>query len=218
MAWSNHTKRKFGRDLIIELPETVTQKVDVVKFSEHCAHFEDESFEEFSVVIFATGYDFKFPFLSADCGLSVDQKHVQPLYKHCINIHRPSMAIIGLPFFGIGVPMYDLQVRFTLKFMSGQKSLPTTEFMLEETHQDEADRKAKGFPKKNAHYLGLEKHAKYYEDLASTADVKRLNPVIAKIFDKTVANLFDNFNTYRSINFNVLDDENFEEIFEPFDL
>lgn len=216
VAWSNHTKRTFGRDLNIDLPETVEQKVDVIKFSDNSAYFEDGSFDEFSVVIYATGYDYKFPFLSIDCGLSLDNKHVQPLYKHCINIDRPSMAIIGLPYFAIGVPLYDLQVRFALRFMSNEKKLPTKELMLQETLKDEEERKSKGFSKKKSHFLGLEKHAKYYDDLASTADVEAVEPVISKIFNKTVANLFDNFKTYRFFNFKVLDHESFEENFEPF--
>jgi dimethylaniline monooxygenase (N-oxide forming) len=199
--------------LKIKLPVSVEQKSDVIKFSENVVLFEDGSFEEFTVVVYCTGYDFKFPFLSTDCGLSLDEKQVSPLFRHCINIHFQSMAIIGLPFFGVGIPMFDLQVRFALKFMSGKKKLPSKEIMLIETEQDQKDRKSKGFPKKKAHYLGLEKHAKYYADLAELAEIESMKPVISRIFDKTVTNLFENFNTYRFYNFKIVDDENFEEIF-----
>lgn len=213
VAWSNHVAKTFGRELKIKLPENVEQKVDVIKFSENGAHFEDGSFEEFTVVIYATGYDFKFPFISTDCGLSLNEKHVKPLFKHCINIHRPSMAVIGLPYFAVGVPMLDLQVRFALKFMSGEKKLPSKENMMSETKQDEDDRKSQDFPKKKSHFLGLKSHANYYKDLAATAEIEAIKPVIPKIFDKTVANLFENFNTYRFYNFTIVDDESFEEKF-----
>lgn len=197
----------------IELPENVEQKLDVVRFSENHAYFENGSFESFSYVIYATGYDFKFPFLSVDCGLSVDQKHVTPLFKHCININRPSMAIVGLPFFGVGVPMYDLQVKFCLKFMSSEGLLLTKIAMLKDTEIDEEDRKSRNLPKKKSHFLGVDRHAEYYKDLAETADIQGMKPVIPKIFNKTVARIFENFNTYRSYNYKIVDDENFEEEF-----
>lgn len=56
------------------------------------------------------GYKYTFPFMSIDCGLTVDDNYVQPLYKHCININRPTMAIIGLPYYVCASQMFDLQV------------------------------------------------------------------------------------------------------------
>jgi hypothetical protein len=197
--------------LTIKLPDNAQIKVDVVKFVENGAVFEDGSFEEFSTVVYATGYDFKFPFLSIDCGLSVDSKHVKPLFKHCININQPTMAIIALPFFSVGVPLFDLQVRFALKFMTGAKKLPTKAEMLHDMQDDEEQRKSEGFPKKKSHFLGLERHSKFYEDLAAIAEIQPMKPVIAKMFNKTVANIFADFNSYRQVDFKIVDDENFEE-------
>jgi dimethylaniline monooxygenase (N-oxide forming) len=211
VTWSNHAKKTYGRDLSIKLPENANMKVDVAKFVENGAVFEDGSFEEFSVVVYSTGYDFRFPFLSVDCGLSVDTKHVKPLFKHCININQPTMAIIALPFFAVGVPLYDLQVRFALKFMSGTKNLPSKAEMLQDMQEDEDQRKSEGFPKKKSHFLGLERHSKYYEDLAASAEIQPMKPVIPKIFNKTVANIFADFNSYRQVDFKIVDDENFEE-------
>lgn len=57
-----------------------------------------------------TGYIFSFPFLSVDCGLSLEDKFlVTPLYKHLININYPTMAIVGLQICAYSY-MYDLQV------------------------------------------------------------------------------------------------------------
>lgn len=204
--------KTFGRNLNIKLSENTFEKVDVKKFSETGAYFDDGSYEDFSVVIYATGYDFQFPFLSVDCGISAVGKHVFPLYKHCVNINRPSMMIVGLPFFAVGFPLFDLQLRFILKIWSGGKNLPTKEEMLKETLQDEEERRSKGLKSKKMHFLGPERHAKYYSDLAEAAEIEPLKPVIAKIFDKTVENLFKNFNTYRFKDFKLVDGENFEEI------
>ena len=210
-AWSNHTRKSFGRSLGLELPANTEERADVTKFSNNGAYFEDGSYEEFTVVIYATGYDFRFPFLSVDCGVSVDRKHVYPLYKHCININRPSMFFIGLPFFAVGFPLFDIQVRFALQFLNGKKEHSSRDKMLEETHQDQKEREEKGLPKKKMHFLGLERHTEYYQDLASTAEIEGMKPVISKIFNRVIENVFKNFNTYRLKSYKIIDDENFEE-------
>ena len=52
---------------------------------------------EAEAVILATGYHYNFPFLTPECGVSVENRVVQPLYKHLISIASPSLAFIGLP-------------------------------------------------------------------------------------------------------------------------
>lgn len=91
---SHHLKEAPRTDFM----QCVTQKPDVKRFTETGAIFKDDSVEEFSHVIYCTGYQYSFPFLSCDCGIYVHNNHVQPLFKHCINIKYPTMAIIGLPF------------------------------------------------------------------------------------------------------------------------
>lgn len=65
---------------------------------------------QFNSFMYIIGYKFSFPFLSVDCGLCVkDNYFVEPLYKHLININRPTMAIVGLQICAYTF-MYDLQV------------------------------------------------------------------------------------------------------------
>ena len=52
---------------------------------------------EAEAVILATGYHYNFPFLTPECGVSVENRVVQPLYKHLISIANPSLSFIGLP-------------------------------------------------------------------------------------------------------------------------
>ena len=67
---------------------------------------------EAEAVILATGYHYNFPFLAPECGvkvenflifdcfnilLKVENRVVQPLYKHLISIANPSLAFVGLP-------------------------------------------------------------------------------------------------------------------------
>lgn len=53
-----------------------------------------------------SGYHFKYPFLSSDCGIYVDNEFVQPLYKHIINAEHPTMAFLGITY----IHDHDLQV------------------------------------------------------------------------------------------------------------
>lgn len=208
VVWSHHMAESFGRKVTITLPPTAVEKSDVMKFTGNGAQFSDGSFEEFSTVIYATGYDYKFPFLSIDCGLSCNEKFVQPLYKHCININRPSLAIIGIPYFATAMPLFDLQARFCLTFMTHKKQLPSVEEMLRDTEQDMMERRTR-LKRHKLHFLGLEHHEKYYADLSKTAEIEPLKPVLGKIFNQSFGNFFDNFDSFRSFNFKIIDDESF---------
>lgn len=127
---SHHAKD----DITTKFPRTVVQKPDVRCVTENYVEFIDGTKETFSVIFYCTGkkptkyfkiqlilkqkknnlillgYRYTFPFLSADCGISVDENYVQPLYKHCMNINNPTMAFIGLPFYVCASQMFDLQV------------------------------------------------------------------------------------------------------------
>ena len=89
---------------------------------------------EAEAVILATGYHYNFPFLTPECGVSVENRVVQPLYKHLISIANPSLSFIGLPvqvlirlnhfknyktiaFQICPFPQFDLQVSAALKYM-----------------------------------------------------------------------------------------------------
>ena len=211
LVWSNHLFETFGQKLNLTLNESTTEKPDVKQLTETGAEFVDGSFEEVSTIIYATGYDLKFPFLSIDCGLLCDDGYVQPLYKHCLSINHPTLAIIGLPVFALGMPMYDLQIRFCLTFMTQRKSLPTREEMLSDT-EIEMEERWKKIPKHKgkSHYMGMEKHAQYYAELARTAEIEAIKPVVIKIFNYTVNQIFESYDGFRKLNFKVKDDETFE--------
>lgn len=57
------------------------------------------------------GYKYKYPFLSPECGVRVEDNHVQPLFKHFLNIEHPTMYFIGIPTNTTGFCMFDLQVK-----------------------------------------------------------------------------------------------------------
>lgn len=209
LIWSNHMIQTFGRKINISLSENCVEKPNVKRFTENGAEFVDGTFEEVSTILYATGYDFKFPFLSVDCGIQCNEKYIGPLYKHCININRPSMGFIAIPFFAIGFRMFDLQVRFCLTFMTKRKELPTREEMLNDT-EAEMEERFKTLPKSKAHLLGPHRHGAYYDDLARTAGIERIEPVVTKLYNHTVGEIFANYDNFRNIKYKIIDEENFE--------
>lgn len=54
------------------------------------------------------------PFITDECGLSIDDNYVIPLYKHCINAVHPTMAVIGYVFTSAITQMIDIQVRLVI--------------------------------------------------------------------------------------------------------
>ncbi|XP_054739789.1 senecionine N-oxygenase-like isoform X1 [Anastrepha obliqua] len=190
----------------------VTQKPIVQHFTASGAVFSDGSAHDFSVVIYCTGFIYSAPFLSADCGLYVDENAVYPLYKHCININHPTMAFIGLQIY-IFSGLSDLQVRFALEYFSGRKTLPSREEMLTEIDAELAQRKANGERKwltHEIHNLKLNNvNYDYYKDLAETADIAPIKPVIFKVMENTFNKYLYELDTFRETVYEFVDNENF---------
>lgn len=112
MTWSR-------RSTVIDMPyKNVTYKPEVKRFTKTGAEFVDGTDESFTVIFYATGYNFDYPFLANDSGITVDNNFVQPLYKHIINIEHPTLVFIGiasglLPTF----PTVELQVNFEFSIL-----------------------------------------------------------------------------------------------------
>ncbi|KAL5288528.1 hypothetical protein ACFFRR_009010 [Megaselia abdita] len=190
----------------------VIQKPDCVRIRNgNYVEFVDGSEEYVSVILFCTGYEHLFPFLSVDTGITARNNYVKPLYKHCINIRHPTMAFIGLPYIACVTLMMDIQVRFVLKYFSGLKQLPSKEEMLEDTRKDMESRRSRGLREKEAHLLGPVQ-GEYYEDLARTAEIKNIPAVVLKIYDDNRKNMLEDFLNFRKNLFKIYNDEEYEKI------
>lgn len=133
--------RVFLSHHLFRVPSTeylgnITQKPDVQYLTKNGGCFKDHSMEEFEHIIYCTGYQYSFPFLSSDCKLRLLHNHVEPLYKHCINICHPSMTIIGLPYRALPTQLMDLQIRFSLRYFMKEEKLPEKQEMLQDLHKD----------------------------------------------------------------------------------
>jgi dimethylaniline monooxygenase (N-oxide forming) len=104
------------REKLMLPADKILQKTDVKEFTKTGVRFVDGSNETYTTIIHCTGYLYSYPFLSSDCGIHVTDNFVQPLWKQCINIRHPTMAIIGIPFNICPSHLSDLQVRKEVNF------------------------------------------------------------------------------------------------------
>ncbi|XP_039441096.1 uncharacterized protein LOC120421863 [Culex pipiens pallens] len=200
---SHHDPNKvnFGN-----LPTLVT-KPTISKLTPTGVEFVDGTAINCSVIIYCTGYRFTYPFLSVDCGITVEDNHVTPLYKHVININHPSMALIGVPFYCCPTQMMDLQARFCIQYFTGSRSLPSRSDMLADTEADLEERKRRGLPKKWMHKLVDDMQFKYYEDLARTAGIVPLEATVEKMFTECMRRRMLDVQNYRDDEFEVVGED-----------
>ncbi|KAJ6646824.1 Senecionine N-oxygenase [Pseudolycoriella hygida] len=180
-------------------PSEIHKKPDVKEFTENGVIFEDGSREDFSVVIFATGYLYSFPFLSMDCGITVDDNFIQPLFKHTINIKFPTMCLIGMPYLVHPPLICYLQIQLFLKFFTGAKTLPSTEEMMRITNEEMEIRWKNGLARKHAHMMGVDLLGDYYADVCNLAGLPPVKPFMMEIYRQNQRNLTRDSVKFREI-------------------
>lgn len=196
-----------------ELAAEYAMRTEVMRFTKDGVIFADGLEETYTDVILCTGYKHSYPFLSVDCGIRLDEDGyvVRPLFKECINIERPSMFLVGITYFNTGIQVMDMQVRFCLAFLAGDKTLPSRNEMLATTADDMRARlvEYKGNAK-YSHKLGVFQEA-YLKELAELGGLKPIKPVVIRIFNESVRYFYNNgLQRYRRQRFRMLNDEEFE--------
>lgn len=145
-----------------------------------------------------------------DSGVTIVDNYVKPLYKQCISINSPKLAFIGLCFKSLISYMVDIQVRFVFSYFTGEKTLPTRKEMLGDMDRDVKERELRGLPMRKGHMLGDRQQA-YYDDLAKTAGIDNLKPVIMKLYSENQKNQAS-YLSFRNYKYLLLNDEDFATI------
>ncbi|XP_063708783.1 senecionine N-oxygenase-like [Culicoides brevitarsis] len=166
---------------------------------------------EFDAMIFCTGYNVSFPFLSPKCDIKVDDNHITELYLHMININHPTMFIIGVNFATLIVPLIDLQIRFCLKTLTGALKLPSTEEMGHAMNEDIEERRALGYKKRKMHELGAKFMRPYMNELVTKANIAPIRPVIFEIYYRRQHLMQHDLRNYKKYDYLIIDDNNFIE-------
>ncbi|XP_013920030.1 PREDICTED: dimethylaniline monooxygenase [N-oxide-forming] 5-like [Thamnophis sirtalis] len=149
----------------------IVVKSNITEFTDTAAIFEDGSKEEdIDCVIFATGYNFSFPFLGNY--MRVVENQVS-LYKFVFPPHleKPTLAIIGLvqPL-GAIMPIAELQARWATRVFKGLAELPSTSEMIADIIVKKFSM-AKRYVKSQRHTIQVD-YIEYMDELASLIGVK----------------------------------------------
>lgn len=83
--------------------------------------------------------------------------------------------------------------------------LPSKDEMLKDLSKEIEEKRRRGIPFKKYHQLG-DYQGQYYDDLAQTANIKPVAPVIHKLYVHVKPNIV------RSLNWRLIDDNNFEQV------
>ncbi|XP_056271504.1 flavin-containing monooxygenase 5-like isoform X2 [Pseudoliparis swirei] len=116
----------------------VQVKPNVKEFCGSGVAFVDGSaIDEVDVVVFATGYDYSFPFLPpalrTKCGFRLR------LYRHVFPpaLTRPTLAVVGfIHALGAINPLAEMQARWATRVFTGLTTLPSEESMQKEIEKD----------------------------------------------------------------------------------
>ncbi|CAG9766250.1 unnamed protein product [Ceutorhynchus assimilis] len=185
-----------------ETRENVIHKPLVEKFEGSKAFFADGSVEEIDNVIYCTGYQYVYPFLTKECGIEVENRWVKYLYKHIVNVEHPTMGFMGITFRVCPFPLFDIQARFFLEFIKNTSKFSKDE-MIRDILKDIEDKSASTA---QVHQIGNALHQTYFDDLANTVKVEKVRPVIHKLFQS----LCGERNVEK--NYRILNDEEFIEV------
>ncbi|XP_050090721.1 uncharacterized protein LOC126574513 isoform X2 [Anopheles aquasalis] len=204
--FSHHVPDKLKH---LVFPANVIQVPDVVRIGAQSVEFGNGATFPVTLIFYCTGFRYSFPFLGEECGITVEDNHVQPLYKHWININQPTMAFIGLPFYVCATLMFELQTRFCVAFYTGRLPMPTRQEMERDHEREMSERWNRGLKKRQAHMMGAEFQGQYYRSLAERAQLVPIPEVMTKIHIDSSRRKKEDLEQYRDDVYRIVDADTF---------
>ncbi|XP_037049491.1 senecionine N-oxygenase-like [Bradysia coprophila] len=198
-----------NRSTLGQIPPEIIVREKVRRLTSNGAEFADGSKGSFTVVIYATGYSYSYPFLSVDSGIHVHNDFVQPLYKQIINIYHPTMAFIGIQKYVIVYHLYDIQAQFALKFLSGEKKLPSKAEMSRKYYETDRQFQLDWDIKKQGFEEFVSTQRQYLNELSALADIEKIPEVFNALSYDAVKVFFQHPIIVRKYKINVIDSEHF---------
>lgn len=163
-------------------------------------------------VIFCTGYNFNFPFLSPKVNVDVNSFRVNPLYKHVVSIHHPTLSFLGLCSLVCPFPQFDIQATFVSRILGGTLTLPTGDEMLQDEARELKFRMDElGWPERHAHRMNNLQWA-YNDELAELGDFPPLPKVYKELYEFVWKRRTFDVLGYRRDNYEICDDSSFRLI------
>lgn len=118
----------------------INYKPNIQRFDKKTVWFDDGSFEDYDIIIYATGYKITFPFLKNEMFSNISEKNDIRLYNKIIHPDYKGLYFLALiqPL-GAIMPLAEVQGKYIAKIISGKKSLPSVEQMLKSIEKDKAE-------------------------------------------------------------------------------
>lgn len=159
--------------------------------------------DNINVIIFCTGFQYKFDFLAESLKIQLKFKRVCDVYMNIFPINKnhpqystffkqnkttipPSIAFVGLPISIVPFPLFDHQVQFICNIWSGKGKLPSISQMIQIMRND--CKKLDELKIPQYHVLLRGQHS-YHKELASHCD---------KDYNSMINNQRSNFFTKRN--------------------
>lgn len=203
-----------GRDrFTFPLPSGIRQSSPVVAIEENgLIRFQDSSVDAADVLMFCTGYNFKFPYLdAAQLGLEIQDYLVSPLYEFMMPPAFPSLFFIGMCKMICPFPNFHCQVQFALAVLDGSVTLPSVTQMQDEVLRLQQEKLEQGV--QQHHLLMMQKEQwEYCETLARTAGFPPLPPVIRSLYEQVWHQRGIHPQKYRRLNYRLISDTQWELI------
>lgn len=95
-----------------------------------------------------------------------------------------------------------------MKFLSGEKKLPSKPDMLSDMHKQLENHWKKGYRKHYSHYLGPEQK-EYFTQLSETAEIENIPDVIAAMHFDSRTTMVREPAGFRKYKYTILDDKTF---------
>ncbi|CAL8309172.1 unnamed protein product [Lota lota] len=129
----------FNDDLPLKiLSGSVVIKPNIKEIHGSSVVFEDDSvLEKVDVIVFATGYNYDFPFLPHNAMYKTG--HRVGLYKHVFppTLEHATLAVVGfIHALGAIMPQAEMQARWVARVFKGMKKLPPAQTMIKSVEKD----------------------------------------------------------------------------------
>ncbi|XP_022998277.1 flavin-containing monooxygenase FMO GS-OX-like 9 [Cucurbita maxima] len=171
--------------------------------------FVDGSSIVADTILYCTGYSYSFPFLDTKGIVVVDDDRVGPLYEHTFPPSlAPSLSFIGIPRKLIGFPFFESQAIWIAQLLSGKRTLPSWDDMMQSIKEFYHSRDVAGIPKHNTHDLADFEYCDKYGD---NVGYPHLEEWRKKLCLSSLINYFTDLETFRD---SWDDDEDLQEAFQ----
>ncbi|XP_023921999.2 flavin-containing monooxygenase FMO GS-OX-like 9 [Quercus suber] len=127
--------------------------------------FVDGTWVIADTIIHCTGYSYTFPFLDTKGIVAVDDDRVGPLYEHTFPPSlAPSLSFMGIPRKIIGFPFFESQAIWIAQLLSGKRTLPSWDDMMQSIKDFYHSRDLAGVPKHYTHDIAEFEYCDRYGD------------------------------------------------------